>query len=100
MEYLEPWEEYEKNHEAAAKELARELCPAHILYKVKASAVAYRCDCDDVLFKLSGFTHEYAVVHLTYSKETEPAYPSTELFESKEAWVTNCMLPDHEDYTC
>ena len=99
MEYLEPWEEYSKNSISAEMELKRELCEHHILYGVKAKAVAHRCDCDDVLFKLSEFTHEYAVVHLTFSKESNPEYPSTELFKNIESWSESCMIPDHQEYT-
>lgn len=100
MDFIEPWEEYEHNSNHAEKELARELCKDHSLYNVKASALAHRCDCDDILFQLSDFTHEYAVVHLTYSIESDPAYPLTELFENWEAWKNNRMISDNQDYTC
>ena len=100
MEFLDPWEEYENNSLTTIDELKRELCKEHILYGVKVSAIAHRCDCDDVLFRLHDFSHEYAVVHLTYSKETKLEFPSTELFKNKDSWVNDCMIPDNEEYTC
>ena len=98
MEYLEPWENYENDSSASEKELTRELCKEHVLYGVKVKAVAHRCDCDDVLFELSNFSHKYAVVHLTFSREKDPSYPSFELYNDIEAWVSGRMKPDNDEY--
>ncbi len=99
MNYLEPWEKYHESDSYLVKELRREVCNKHILFSVDAQAIARRCDCDDVLFKLSNFTHQYAVVHLTYSRESDSTFPITELYVDLEDWIKNRMIPDNQDYT-
>jgi hypothetical protein len=58
----------------------------------------YRQDCDDVLFYLGESAPSFAVVHLTYQRETQPEWPSTTLFDSLAAWVEQSMIPDAEDF--
>ena len=97
----EPWLLIEPVFAAAAcAELRRELGPYHILKGKSVTALARRQDCDDVLFSIDGAARECAVVHLTYSRkeEADPAWPFTEVFSSIEAWCTERMLPDHEDF--
>ncbi len=98
MEFIEPWEKYITDTTSVNNELKREVCNKHILFSVDAQAIARRCDCDDVLFKLSNFTHQYAVVHLTYSRESDSTFPITELYVDLEDWVKNRMLLDNQDY--
>ena len=59
------------------KELEGEVPKGHVLHKQKVEAVAKRDDDDDVLFKLD--EDRYAIVHLTYNKETDPQWPHTTL---------------------
>ncbi|MGE7090297.1 hypothetical protein ACQKII_02310 [Lysinibacillus sp. NPDC048646] len=61
----------------------RELSPSHILFRKKAIAIARREDNDDVVFWISEI-NKYAIVHLTYSKETSGEYPITNLFSLRE----------------
>ena len=79
-------------------ELQRELPPRHVLFGRNAKAIAFRQDCDDVLFYLGDPAPSFAVVHLTYQQETRPEWPSTTLFESLSAWIEHCMIPDSGDF--
>jgi hypothetical protein len=100
IEWLDPWTPIADARHARAfeMELRRELARAHPLYRRAARAVAHRADRDDILF-LAG--HELAVVHLTYSSATEdPPAPPTRVFSSVAEFVSTCLQPDHDDYTC
>ncbi len=61
------------------KELTKELSPSHQLYGKFAVAVARRTDNDDVIFWIDEL-NKYAVIHLTYSKETSSEFPITTLY--------------------
>jgi hypothetical protein len=96
-----PWREVDpKNVENLSRELVREGGPQHVLFGKKARAVAVRQDCDDVLFAIEGVTPTYAVVHLTWimKTETDPKFPSTDIYPSLEEWRRLCMVPDAEDW--
>jgi hypothetical protein len=101
FDLLEPWGELPDDGSRLLAELHRELRTDHILYGVEARAIAMRCDCDDVLFRIEGRPEQFAVVHLTWSGTVDPnkGWPSTDLFADIEDWRTTCMMPDHEDYT-
>ena len=58
--------------------------PQHVLYGLKARAVAIRIDRDDVLFEIEVGEMPLRVVHLTWEKETDSRWPSTKLFRSWE----------------
>lgn len=64
-------------------ELEREISADHILHGKKSLAVARRMDRDDVVFWLDEL-EKFAVVHLTYAKETSKDFPRTELFSLHE----------------
>lgn len=98
IELLEPWCAID-DRSGVEQELARELPAGHVLAGKTVRAVARRDDRDDVLFEVAGM--EYAVVHLTWrrQRETDPRWPSTELYATLEDWREQTMLPDHEDYT-
>ncbi|ATY34377.1 hypothetical protein [Sphingomonas psychrotolerans] len=66
------------------EELVRELSPGHVLYGSRASAMGRRWRRDDVLFRLED--GRYAQVHLTRREETNPFWPSTDLFASFADW--------------
>jgi hypothetical protein len=98
---LPPWEYVAASvHEGLLKELRREIATGHPLYEVKASVVARRQDCDDVLFAIEGHASAFAVVHLTWTgkQESNPAWPSTRLYPDWQAWVDTCMRPDHQEW--
>ena len=80
----EPWWVVDESKaEFLNKELKKELSPNHLLYGKKAVAVASRFDCDDVVYWISEL-EKYAVVHLTWSKETSSQFPNTKLFTLSE----------------
>jgi hypothetical protein len=72
-----------KMSESLNEELKRELSLNHILFRKKVVAVARREDNDDVVFWMSDIKR-YAVVHLTYLKETSSEFPRTKLFTLSE----------------
>lgn len=83
--YLQaPWEKVEQQ-EAFVSELDHEVGPGHPLFKSVRKALAKATDRDDVLFEIDdGKTTRYAVVHLTWSgnTETSPNWPRTRIFDS------------------
>ena len=104
IELLTPWRiievssETKNRAEQLSDELKSEVPPKHVLYGLKARAVATRIDRDDVLFEIEGGHMPLAVVHMTWRRETDPYWPRTKLFEGWEQWVRDDMLPAHEDY--
>lgn len=65
--------------EAAAleRELAAELVAQHPLSGVDTQCLARRRDSDDAVFRLRGHRCEFAIVHLTWARESSPAWPAT-----------------------
>lgn len=66
------------------EELRREFSKNHPLYGIEASAVGRRYRRDDILFRLADGC--YAQVHLTRREETSPNWPSTDVYDSFDAW--------------
>jgi hypothetical protein len=103
LEILIPWriitDRSEKKAEPLTAELSSELSLKHVLYGLRARAVAARIDRDDVLFEIEGADMVLAVVHLTWRKESDPRWPTTRFFASWEQWVRNEMLPAHQEYS-
>lgn len=92
---LEPWHRVNSPENLEA-ELARELLPGHRLHgRQGLRALARRADREDVLFANETLA---AVVHLTWSKETDPRWPSADIYPSLELWVTQRMNPDHDHH--
>jgi hypothetical protein len=79
-------------------ELRREVPAGHVLFGRTVQTVGRRQDRDDVLFYLGESVPQFAVVHLTYTRETRPEWPDTTLFDTLEAWIDQCMIPDAEDF--
>lgn len=46
-----------------------------------------------MLFEIEGGDMRFAVVHMTWRKESDPAWPDTNLFQSWDDWVRDEMLP-------
>lgn len=78
--FSEPWHPCDDTR--FEKELARELCEKHVLYGVPAKIIARRQALDDYLFELSD--GRFANVHLTWSHESNPTWPRTEIYDSEE----------------
>lgn len=97
MEWLVPWHASEDPDQGVA-ELKRELPPAHRLTGIPVRAIAYRQDCDDILFALEDGTGRVAVVHLTFAVEQDPRWPDTEIFDSVQHFASTRMRGDHEEF--
>lgn len=99
IEWRVPWHrispDYAKKAEA---ELRSEVSAGHVLYKKQAKAIGYRQDCDDVLFEINEDGSRFAVVHLTYQRESDPNWPATVIYDSIGAWIDQCMVPDAQDF--
>ena len=78
-------------------ELRREVPTGHVLSGRTVQTVGHRQDCDDVLFYLGESVPQFAVVHLTYVRETLPEWPGTMLFDTLDAWIEQGMIPDAEE---
>jgi hypothetical protein len=50
------------------------------------------------LFYLGDTAPRFAVVHLTYKQETLPEWPWTVMFDTLDAWLEQCMIPDAEEF--
>jgi len=102
IDWLEPWHPMlsSEMQAGAEKELASETCEKHVLYRLPVRALGYRQDCDDVLFQLLDDTGRVAIVHLTYAQhpETDPLYPSTEIFDSLSSFIESEMIPEHQSW--
>lgn len=81
LEWRNGWYEIDNEDTCAnlERELARELSknPGHILYGKTFKVVGCQQRCDDVLIQLDSTT--FAQVHLTYSVETNPAWPQCKI---------------------
>jgi hypothetical protein len=90
----------EENGEPLEAELKRELGTNGGLCGKQVKAIARRIDCDDVLFIIEDPIYPLAVVHLTWSGNTDPnkGWPHTTQYTDWEAWRNECMLPDADDY--
>jgi len=96
--YTLPWVAIDlENRAALEKELGRELPDGHILFRSGVSALARRVDRDDVLFQVAG-SPKLAVVHLTYSVESDPKWPTTLIYESFSDFEEQKMKLDVLEY--
>lgn len=98
VQWLEPWYPVDIRSEFFELELYKEVAACHALYGKKVKAVARRCDRDDFLFELEGCPYKYALVHLTWNKETTPQYPHTVLYRDIEEWIHQRMEKDYQEY--
>ena len=95
LDILLPWRSISNSPDTAdrlSSELSSELPPTHVLFGLKARAVANRIDRDDVLFEIEGGRAPLAVVHLSRKEESDPRWPTTRSFASWDDWVRDEML--------
>jgi hypothetical protein len=78
IEWLDP--RGEPIDQQLVTELHRELCPEHCLYGRKVVVLGQRKNQDDVLFRVIDGHQPYAVVHLTWHKESDPDFPWTTFY--------------------
>ena len=99
IQWRVPWQPLSPEQDGTTvAELHREMCPGHALFGRTVQAVGRRQDCDDVLFYLGEAVPHFAVVHLTYARETRAEWPRTSLFDTLSAWIEQCMIPDAEEF--
>lgn len=81
------WMAIDDNNEKSKfeAELTREMPRGHLLFDENARVIARRGRRDDFLFELSG--GRLAQVHLTWAKETDPFWPSTEVYSCYQDWI-------------
>lgn len=98
VQCLPPWRRVPAHSGAALeRELVREVSAArHSLHGCDCMAIARRDDRDDVLFIVDGT--RLAVVHLTWTAETDPAWPSTAFVADVPTFVERHMTVDHEGF--
>ena len=95
VQWRVPWHAIDAEYAAKAEaEIHREMCEGHVLFRRSVVAVGYRQDSDDVLFYLGESEPIFAVVHLSYQRETRPEWPSTTLFTTLAEWIEHCLIPD------
>ncbi|WP_436863507.1 hypothetical protein [Acinetobacter haemolyticus] len=81
------WVSIEEGKESVfSNELKRELILGHVLFDKKAVAIARKVGEDNILFFFENQENQYAEVHLTWSNETNPKWPSTLIFRSFNDW--------------
>lgn len=89
--------------QAVEKELRRELPPAHQLQDHQLIALA-RYRRDDILFRSQDDQGPVFCVHLTWSVETDPAWPWTESYKDMgdflERWPREQLDDSGEDDGC
>ena len=66
------------------RELNKEICKDHILYGLPLCALGRCQGNDNFLFQIESAAEKFALVHLTWRKETDPRWPTTMLFNSFE----------------
>lgn len=79
-------------------ELYHELPHGHILAGKSVRSVARRQDRDDFLFEIIHADFQYAVVHLTWQKETKNLWPVSKLYKNWNDVYENRILPDSLDF--
>lgn len=95
QQLLEPWQ---TTGDAAFYETAlkKEVSFFHPLNWKKVRAIAHRTDCDDVLFEVLTGKRKYAVVHLTWRKESSRKFPITKFYKDWQDVYVNCIAEDHK----
>lgn len=95
IEFLNPWESVDSERaDQLEKELKWEICKAHVLHGKKVVFLAGRKDRDDFFIQVDG--DRYAVVHLTWVRESKPEWPGTYFYKNLQEFVGE-MEEDFEE---
>ena len=99
IDFLEPWVAVGEYAGNLVLELQREISEGHVLWMRTVQPVAQRSDSDEVLFEVDGQPLSYAVVHLTWSGESErdSRWPDTRMYPTIEEWIRDGMMSDHRE---
>lgn len=81
-------------------ELARSAPRKHALRGRTVRAVASGFHSDDVLFAVLEEPRRWAEVHLTWNRETDPAWPATSIYDSLADWVASVLEEEAGDESC
>ena len=80
-------------------QLAREMCEGHVLFGKNVTLIARANRYDDAIFLLLDDSR-VAQVHLAWQgRQRDPRWPATVVFSSLAAWITESMIPWHQDWT-
>lgn len=83
-------------NEQLVEELNREMTVGHKLFGESLSAVSvYVLTHKDFLFTTETPNKPIACVHLTWSVETDPKWPMTNIYNSLDEWVSQMKLEHH-----
>jgi hypothetical protein len=97
--FASPWQAIHPEHVVGlTEELQRELPSGHVLAGIVAVPIGHRSDADDVLFRVGDPPHRFAIVHLTFARETNPKWPSTEIYDTFEQFTAEAMRPAEEEF--
>ncbi|WP_162944808.1 hypothetical protein [Flavisolibacter nicotianae] len=94
---LKPWQPTD-NPSFYETELKNEVSFFHPLYWKRVRAIANRTDRDDVLFELLDEKSKYAVVHLTWRKESLRKWPTTHFYKDWQEVFVKCIVEDHKEW--
>lgn len=84
--WMHPWDHFEDLEGGTVKELRREITTQHVLYRKRLIPIGHSSASDDVLFKIIP-GEEYAIVHLTFHKETSSIWPGTTIYKNLNACI-------------
>jgi hypothetical protein len=99
MDWLEPWIAVDgEEKRRLTQEVALEVGVGHLLYGLQVTVVGKSLASDDVLVQLLQYSHEYAVVHLTWQREKSASWPFTTLFLDLDAFATTRIKVDNSGY--
>ncbi len=71
------------------RELNREMCKQHTLYKIPICALGRKTNSDDYFFQVEKLPYKFAWVHLTWNKEKDSAWPSFHLYAELDDWLND-----------
>ena len=98
MRLPDGWVAVDRERAAALEaELRRELPAGHRLQGLALTAVASSRDDDDVLFRPMSGGGPFYVVHLTWSVETDPAWPWTDAYDDMDDFLERRPREEMED---
>ena len=98
FDWLSPWSPISQNDRKGIEdELRREMPEGHVLAQCEILAIGASDNYDDFLFATDCPNKPIAAVHLTWSAETDPAWPSTVVYASIDEWVV-AMNEDHVNF--
>jgi len=96
IRWFQPWRAIvdDGRRESLESELKREAGRGHPLHGVEVRAVARRMDMDEVCYEL-GESSQLAVVRLKFALAQPLPSPETRIYDDVDAFVAECMMPDH-----